>query len=555
MARRIRWQILIASLSSLLVVVLLSGLALSSATVSRPQSGGRYTEAVPGRPQQVIPLLSAPQDDPAGQDLAALVFDGLTRIGVDGLPEAALADHWERDASGEVYTFRLRQDVRWHDGEPFTADDVVFTLHTLQQSPLVGDPALANVWQNVLVDRLDDYTVRCTLNAPYAPLLSKARFPILPAHLLADTAVEAWDTLPFAQKPVGTGPYRIVTLDTNRAELQANPDYFLGTPFIQHIELRFFESPQMALSALELGDVQAFGFETTPDLERVALPDSFRKVRIPLDEYTVLSFNMRNDPLDTVQFRQALAKGLNKKTLIRETLGDTVMPLDTPILRGWWAHTRKVSWYDYNQKDAATALDDQGYSLSDEGQRMHQGEPLVLPLLTGRNPAHLAVAQEITRQWGNLGITVQIEEVDSSTLRQRLQQHQFVLALHSWARVGDDPDVFALWHSSQADGGLNYAGLRDKQIDTALLQARAEPELAARSEFYAEFQKRWVTLAPAITLYQPNYTFAVSNQVGGLDFEQLEDTSNLLLIGREDRYRNVRRWFVSSSREIEGTLR
>ncbi len=112
-----------------------------------------------------------------------------------------------------------------------------------------------------------------------------------------------------------------------------------------------------------------------------------------------------------------------------------------------------------------------------------------------------------------------------------------------------------MWHSSQASSGLNYAGLRDETIDRVLVSARSELELGARNSDYRTFQECWVQVVPAIILYQPLYTFVTSEQVGGSGLDGRDIDSPLLLIGREDRYRNVTRWFVESSRELRGTLR
>lgn len=557
MARRIRWQIVVAVISALLVAGLLGQLALSTTAIAEPMPGGTYIEAVPGVPVQLIPLLNDPQEDPAGRDLGALLFDGLTRIGMDGLPESALARDWLIDASNEVYIFRLRDDVSWHDGEPFTADDVVFTLRALQDNDFGGDAALSNLWRNVQVDRIDAYTVRCTLNAPYAPFLSAARVSMLPEHLLGDVPVETWAVSEFARQPIGTGPYKLTELTAEHALLEANADYFIERPFIDRFEMRFIESAQAAVPVLADNQIDALGASTVaaPELSQVALPDSVRRINLRLDEYAVLTFNMRRSPLDEVLVRQALARGLDKDALLEQVLNGQVARIDTPILPGWLPFDPTVGWYAYEPEAAADGLNIAGYRPAPEGVRMRNGRPLRLPLITDNVPGRQAAAEELARQWGRLGIQIEIEQVDSGTLRQRLRDHDFVLAIHGWARLGPDPDVFELWHSSQAMNGLNYAGLRDDTIDELLEQGRIEHELAARNERYAAFQRRWVELVPSITLYQPLYTFAVGDNVAGLGFEQSDIASSVLLIGREDRYRNVTRWFVNSSREIRGTLR
>ncbi len=555
MARRIRWQIVIAAVSSLLILTLLSTLALSNTTVARPLAGGRYVEVVVDGPDQLIPLLNNPLADPVGRDIGALLFDGLTRIGVDGRPRAALAERWEVDEEGKIYTFHLRRDIHWHDGTPFTADDVLFTLNTIQKGNFQGDPSLANLWRNVLIDRIDDYTIRCTLNAPYAPFLIAARVAILPAHLLSDVGMDRWADTDFARAPVGTGPYRLTELTPNHALLQAHEDYFLTEPFIQEIELRFIESQEAAFSTLLRQEAQAMGTATTVEANQVTLPRTLRRMQVPLDEYAILSFNLRDAPLDDREVRQALAHGLNKDELIAQALDNTAIRLDTPILPGWWAYDPSVQWYEFNPDVANQLLEDRGFAQTSEGIREHDGAPFVLPLITDSDPLRLAAAQDIARQWGNLGVQVEIAQLESDELRKRLRGRDFMLAIHGWARLGADPDVFELWHSSQATDGPNYAGLRDDIIDDALIQGRTELDLVVRSEHYATFQRRWVELVPGITLYAPLYTFIAAEEMGGIGFEASGTARSLLLVGREDRYRNVSEWFVRSTQEIRGTLR
>jgi peptide/nickel transport system substrate-binding protein len=134
-----------------------------------------------------------------------------------------------------------------------------------------------------------------------------------------------------------------------------------------------------------------------------------------------------------------------------------------------------------------------------------------------------------------------------------LRDHAFDLALHGWTRLGPDPDVFELWHSSQAADGANYAGLDDPQIDEALADGRAASDYAARARSYAVFQRRWIELAPSITLYQPLYSYVARSSVGLPDFQQPGGPA--LLFGPADRFRAVGRWYVNSEREIRGDLR
>ncbi|HWQ13040.1 MAG TPA: peptide ABC transporter substrate-binding protein, partial [Roseiflexaceae bacterium] len=519
MARRIRWQILIAAVSSLVVLGLMSSLAITTASVPRPLSGGAYVEAIAGAPVQLNPLVASPAADPAAADIQALVFDGLMRIGPDGLPEPALAQLWESDEQGLVYTFTLRTDVTWHDGTPLSVDDVLFTLRALQGPAFAGDARYSAVWRTVLVDRAGERGIRCRLEAPFAPFLSFATFPILPAHLLRDVPPEQWAGVPFSRSPVGTGPYRLAELNAERALLAANPAYYGGRPFIDTVELRFVPSPQAALAALTRGEIHGMGFSGAGDLAQLNPPRGVVRRELPLDGYTVLTFNLRQGPLADVGLRRALALALDKDTLIERALAGQGARLDTPILPGWWAAAPDVQWYPADPSQAADVLDSLGYLRGPDGFRAREGAPLALTLITDGMQERMAVAQEIARQWGAAGVRVEVQQLDSGQLQARLAAHDFALALHGWQRLGPDPDVLELWHSSQAESGLNYAGLQDERIDELLLEARQEADIVTRAALYADFQARWVELAPSITLYQPLFVYDTTAELQGLPFD------------------------------------
>jgi peptide/nickel transport system substrate-binding protein len=257
MARRIRWQIVTAVVSGLLIAGLLGALALRTTSVARPMEGGAYAEGVVGSaPPRVNPLRDDPQSNPIGYDLSALVFQGLMRIGPTGLPERALAQEWAVDETGTVYTFALPREGRWQDGQPLTARDVAFTVDAVKADDFAGDPTLKALWRSVSVEAPDEYTVQFTLPAPFAPFLSAARLPIVPAHLFSATPPAQWDAAVWSRLPVGSGPFKLEELAADRAVLVASPTYLGQRPLLDRVELRFFASAEAALAPPERGGVQ-----------------------------------------------------------------------------------------------------------------------------------------------------------------------------------------------------------------------------------------------------------------------------------------------------------
>ncbi len=552
MVRRIRWQILIAVISSIMVLMLMSYLAVSIAAIQRPAEGGDYVEALLAAPGQLNPLLSDPTSDQSAADIRALIFEGLVSHSSDGLPQPALAQSWELSADGESYIFTLRQNVRWHDGKPLTAQDVIFTIQAIQSPAYAGDMSLASIWRTVDVEAIGDMQIRCRLNATYAPFLKYASFPILPAHVFENIPPEQWATLAFNQVAIGTGPYRLTELTSAHALFQVNSAYYGTKPFIQSIELRFFDSQEAALNALLSSNVHGLHFLSANEARSFRIPDTITRHAAALDRMTMVAFNLRRTPMNELGFRRALAAGLDRKLVLDTALDGQGNVIDSPILPQNWAIALDLSWYEPSQQRAAALLDELGFTLQSSGIRARQGQVLVLNLITDTAPDRVAAANEIARQWAALGINVTVEQLSAQDLQSRLLRHDFDLALHAWQRIGSDPDVYELWHSDAAENGANYAGLQDGEIDTLLQSARQTPEPEIRSAAYNAFQRRWIDLAPSIPLYQMQLIYLMSADMGGVDMPLSDSpaTASSLLYGREGRFRNMSLWFLQSSREI-----
>lgn len=552
MVRRIRWQILIAVVSSIMVLMLMSYLAISIAAVQRPAEGGDYVEALLGAPGQLNPLLSDALVDQSAADIRALIFEGLLSNSPDGLPLPVLAQSWEASADGETYTFTLRPNVRWHDGKPLTAKDVLFTIHAIQSPAYSGDMSLAAIWRTVDVEAISDLQIRCRLSTVYAPFLKYTSFPILPAHIFENSPADQWATLPFNQLPIGTGPYRLTELNSNHALLQVNAEYYGTKPFIQSIELRFFDSQEAALNALISGEVRGLHFLSTNEARSFKTPDTIVRRSAALDRMTMLSFNLRRAPMNETAFRRALATGLDRTSVLASALDGQGTLVDSPLLPQNWASAPDISWYEPSQERAAALLDELGFTMQASGTRAREGQALVLNLITDTAPDRVAAANEIARQWATLGVNVTVEQLSSQDLQARLAAHDFDLALHAWQRIGPDPDVYELWHSDTAEDGANYAGLQDGEIDTLLLSARQTPDQEVRAAAYSAFQRRWIELAPSIPLYQAQLVYLMSSDVNGVDLplSNSPEVASTLIYGREGRFHNLQSWFLQSSREI-----
>lgn len=556
MARRIRWQIGATLFCSSLILLLLGRLALSTAAQGNPTTGGTYREALVGEVRDLNPLRGS-QQTPAEADITSLLFEGLTRIETTGVVAPELASQWAISDAETTYTLTLRPDVAWHDGTAFTSADVVWTIDWLKSNDFNGDPALAMPWNNVAVTALDPYTVRFDLPTPFAPFLTQLALPILPAHLLREATPAQWAA--WSQNPVGTGAYKLASLTPSAVEVTVNSNYRLGDeqppqPNLRTLSFRLYPSLDEAHMALRRGTVDALAYDVT-ELGELSLPAGYSRARAPLADYTVLTFNLREAPLDDIRMRQALSYAINQQAVVDTALGGRAIPLTTPILPSSWAWADDLTPYvdDANHTRANALLEEMGWQRDTSGLRIKAGQPLRFTLITSDAPERVAAAQAVQAQLLTVGITATVEPLSSSDLQTRLANNDFTLALHGWSNLGSDPDNYELWHSSQVDGA-NFAGLQDPRIDDLLVQARQISDTETRRELYREFQMRWLALAPSIILYEPllEQQTAPSIQVLGLSAQA--DQSEVLY-RHADRFRRLANWYQVTTRQILPNLR
>ncbi len=538
MAHRIRWQIVLALAGTLLICGLVGSVALTNAARSLPLAGSIYVEGVVGVAAQLNPLLTRPDAPQSERDLQALIFDGLTQSGPDGTPMPALAERWLISSDSTVYTFTLRSGLRWHDATPLTIDDVVWTIHSIQRPDFPGNKALADLWRTVVVTPLDNRRVQFNLRAPFAPFLAATALPILPAHLLQNVPVARWTADPFSHAPIGSGPFRLEQLDSNQAVLRPFEGAVRGRPTIDLLILRFFPNVAAAHAALQRRDVQGVAMMATIGEQPAVHGRTLHTTSAALDAYTILTFNVGEGLLHAIEVRRALDQSLDRDVIITRLLGGEGQRLDTPILPGSWAASA-AHLPAYDPAAAIQQLQQAGWQRQANGSWSQEKDQLQLPLVVANTPPQIALANEVARQWRQIGIGVSVEAVAPTVLAQRLAQHNFTIALHDWSDIGDDPDLYTWWHSSQIDNGANYAGLADDELDQLLVAGRTTTEPSKRKQIYADAQRRWTELVPSLPLFQPRMVFIHDVLIVPSGLE------GTLLNGSAGRFCTISDWSVS----------
>jgi peptide/nickel transport system substrate-binding protein len=451
------------------------------------------TVSLPGVLDTLNPLLSR---SPVVRSIAALVFPALVTTTADGQFAPSLATSWS--AVGPSWTFHLDATRRWQDGVTVTSADVAYTLNLIQATNSPVDPQLHAAWQGVQVATPDTETVILTVPVSIgASILDLATTPILPAHLLAATPLQALQLAPFASHPVGSGAYRLLSANSLTAVLESTGHDDLQ-PRRLIIDTGQDGSIPAALPRLGVGGVRLLSDSSTAS--------SVHTTRVPLSRPVFVFLNTHDPVLGNVAVRQALNLAVSRTQLVAGPLQGRGVALRTPLAPGLWEAAGTAALPTHDNVTAAHDLEASGWRLAAGATRRRDGQALAVTLLVDNDPARLAVAQAIARDWRAIGVRVSVETVGlDGLLRDFVLPGHYQAALIGTQQRGVEPDLADLWHTG---GSLNITGWSDPVADAALDAIRAD-DLDSRRAGYRAFSQRFIDETPAIPLYLPSVRFAV----------------------------------------------
>jgi peptide/nickel transport system substrate-binding protein len=513
-----------------------------------PVPGGFYTEGLIGNFTDANPLYATGAADTA---VSRLVFSGLFKYDNNNRLVGDLAEDYSLSDNQTHYSVHLRHGLKWHDGQPVTADDVVFTYKTIQnieaQSPLFSS------WQSIQVNKQDRYTINFDLPNPLSAFPYSLTNGIIPAHLLKNIPVEQLRSAPFNTNPIGTGPFvwRVIEVtgtsssDTRqqRISLSANKDYQGGEPKLDGFNIITFSDVKHLVAAFEAKQISAMsGLETvTPEINK----DKSAIVHTtPLTTAVMAFFNNSHTPLNDAAVRRALAESVNRDK-VNGLLDQPVQMVDSPLLKGQLGYDPALVEPAYNPADAAQLLDKDGWVIGSNGFRDKGGQALALTLSAPDTPTYTKTAQFLQNQWNKLGIKLQVNYYDNNDLQSSIVGNHDYDILLDGISIGVDPDIYAYWDSTQASinsqGHLNLSEYKSAAADRAIEGARTRADPAIRAVKYKAFLTEWTKDLPALALYQPNYIYITRGQV----FNYERRSAN----AAADRYYNVNNWEIRQKRE------
>lgn len=543
LGKHLRWQVALACAGIFALTILLGYSTYSVATVLVPDQGGVFREGVAGNPRYLNPLYCE-DNSPVDEDLCALLYRGLTKKDKNGRVVADLALDWTI-TDGKIYTFRLRTDQFWHDGRPVTIDDVLFTFGIFQDPNVQNKPDLTRLWRSVKMEKLSEDTVRFTLSEPLSSFLDTTVLGLLPKHIYANTPAEELANSPLNGTPIGTGPLMVTQMAADHIRLEPSPYYNGPKPYLSALELRFYPDHPSLFTAFVNGEIDGISRILPSDLPAVVKRDDLRPMSAVESKYLELIFNLENPNapfFKDTSVRQALSYALDRKGIIDRAVAGQGIPADSIMLPESWAYNPNTPDYAYSVERANQLLDQAGWVDSNgDGVRDKNGAPLQFLLHTNDDSTHADVIRQVALDWEKIGVRAVPTPVNLGILLgDILTPRSFDMALIELEVTGD-PDPYSLWHSTQAEGGgYNFGGWRNQEADQIMEQARAIVDEAERQKLYWRFQEIFAEELPALPLYYPVYTYAVSTRVQNVQIPSLRQPS--------ERFANFADWYIVTRR-------
>ncbi len=531
-----------------------------------PQVGGIYREGILGQPRFINPILAQTND--TDRDITQLIFSGLFKYDGHSQLVPDLAKEYSVSEDGLTYTVKLKKGLLWHNGETLTADDIVFTIKTIQDRAY-GSPLRIN-WQTIEVEKIDQHTIEFKLKNIYAPFIHNLTVGILPKHLWAGISDQNFPLAEHNLKPVGSGPYKFEELEQDKSErissisLIRNESFYLTEdknnknlqldgknalenkpPYIEKITIKFYGSQDGLLNAYQNYQVDGIGLLSASGYSQLHSRTEIRQISIPV--YYAVFFNQsQSKALSDKTVRIALSYATNKEELIDRVLDGKGQIVDSPFLPNWPFYTDQINVYDFALEHANNILEEEGWQDTD-GDGIRQKEinkeevNLEINLTSTNWPEVVQTAEILKEQWEKIGARINLEIVNSANIQQDYIKPRQYQTLLFGEVLGADPDPFAFWHSShKKDPFLNLALYQNQDADKLLEEARQTINQSAREEKYKEFQKIITQDAPAVFLYSPNYLYAVNKKVKGLDIKKMALPSQ--------RFSQVENWYIKTKR-------
>lgn len=475
-----------------------------------------------------------------GEVINFMLFTPLVQFDENLEPVPALAQSWELDDEG--VTFTLRDDVLWHDGQPVTADDVLFTFELARapESASLLESAYLTMIDSARV--IDPRTVRFDFLAPHSQPMQAFWWAPLPRHLLANVPPAQLVQAPFNRQPVGSGPFRFVSWNAGeQVVLEANeayPEGLGGRPLVDRVVFRVVPESTTRLTEILTGSIDVDYILLPEEAQQIEAQNRARLVSYPGREFLYVGWNNEREPFTDARVRRALAMGIDRQALIDAMMFGYAQPAEG-MIPPWSPVHPEIDPLPHDPSAARALLQEAGWTPGADGVMVRDGRRLAFTLLTSEDRLRQDLGVVIQSQLRQIGAAVEVRSIEFQTLLQQHRSRDYDAVLSSWVldsfRV--DPNPLFSCEEARRSGSANRAGYCNPDADRLALAGLMEADDARAREIWGEFSRILQRDQPITFLSWPDQLAAIGERIQGVEM----DVRGKLL--------TAQRWWIPESRQ------
>lgn len=539
------------------LIALISALSLawkvnSLFLIPIPAHGGSFSEGMIGLPRSINPVLAFTETD---KNLSNLIYSGLMKFDGDEIVKD-IAETYTVSEDGLVYDFKIKDNIRFHDGTQLTTDDIEFTIQKIQDNE-IKSPKYVD-WASVIIKKISPTEIQFVLRQPYAPFLSNTTIGIIPKNIWKNQSPEQFIFNQKNLEPIGSGPYKVNNIVKDKAgtptsyKLSSFNKYHNGEPFISDINIIFYQNEDMAIDAFKSGIINNFaGISPQKSYEISSSTQNVNIIHNPLPRIFGVFFNQNNSPvLANKEVRQALNMVVDKDAIIQKALYGYAVSINSPIPLNEATSTTKKEEIDIekNIQSAKDLLSKSGWAINENGilekKTKTTKQTLELSISTADSTELKLIAEMVKKSWEELGAKVTVKVYEFGDLSQNIIKTRKYDTLLFGEIINKDLDLYAFWHSSQRNSpGLNVSMYVNSKADKILEDARTSFDEKAKDSLYKSFEEIIKDDVPAIFLYSPEYLYMMSKEIKGYDMKTISSPS--------DRFSGIDKWYIKTDKVWE----
>lgn len=532
------------------IIFLATGGFLMAGTFERgsgtePHEGGEHIEGLVGQPRFINPVLAGASS--VDTDLSKIIFAQLIKFDHDLNLIADLAQSLpEVSADQKIYILKLKPDLKWQDGKPLRADDVLFTVNVIQ-NPEFESPLRTN-WSRVKVEKIDDLTVKFTLREVSASFMINFTLGILPKHIWEGSSANSFRLSDNNLKAVGSGPFIIREIKKTpegmikSLVLRANDLYYAGRPYLDKLTFKFYDDYEGQVNGYQSKAITSVGYVPFDTKAFIDSSAKHNQTRINLPQYQAVFFNLQKTSLFSDKaVRQAMWLATDRQPIVDEVYQGLAKPSYGPILEGNLGYNEEVKKLTHTDLNEAIGILEKGGWVIDPATnvRVKNKKRLEFNLVTNSFVSNLKTAQVLKNQWEKTGAQINIVIVSAADLEQQYIRTRSFDALLFSENTGADPDPYSFWHSSQSrDPGLNLSSFSHSTVDSLLTAARQTNDTNVRAKNYQQFQLIITNEIPAIFLDSAVYAYNTPKKLKGINLETI--------IHPSERFLDIKNWYINT---------